>query len=109
MPVRKTRLLTEFNTAGAWIYFVACEREQMIKIGCARNPKQRFFSMKGTSPLPLEFLGAIPGNQVEERLLHSQWAVHHVRNEWFRAAPEIIEFVKLHGKPLWEAAAVFDE
>ncbi len=83
----------------SWIYFVGYDG-RMIKIGTAQLPKKRFFAIKGASPVPVELLGVMPGNQSEERKLHKRWAAHRVHNEWFSATPEIVGFVKANAVPV---------
>lgn len=83
----------------SWVYFVRYNSQ--IKIGKAANPAQRFYALKGSSPVPLEFIGVIPGDESVERALHARWASvrRSKRDEWFTATPDMLAFIAQNARP----------
>jgi hypothetical protein len=86
-------------TAMSWVYFVRYGSQ--IKIGRALNPAKRFYALKGGSPVPLKFLGCMPGGKDEEEALHRQFADQRRRKrpEWFTSTPELLAFIKANARP----------
>ena len=39
----------------------------------------------------------VPGDCVAERRLHKRFAKYHLRSEWFRSNPELLEFARTLG------------
>ncbi|WP_125214752.1 GIY-YIG nuclease family protein [Streptomyces griseofuscus] len=58
-----------------------------IKIGTSTDLRDRMKAIPAR-PLALE-----PGDQVRERQLHRQFGHLRLEGEWFRAAPELIEYI----------------
>jgi hypothetical protein len=79
--------------AVSWVYFAQLGDGGPIKIGVAKNPRKRIAGMQTACPQPLRCLATIPGDASRERELHRRFAPHRLRREWFRPAPEILEFV----------------
>lgn len=65
-----------------YIYYVAAE--DRVKIGFAKNVKNRMHTLKTSSPVPLVLLATHRGSQKKERELHRQFAEYRIIGEWFR-------------------------
>lgn len=76
--------------AGKWdsvVYFIRLESR--IKIGTSTNPKARL------SELPWDTVELlIRGDVAEERELHRRFEKYRVQGEWFRAEPELVDYIK---------------
>lgn len=75
-----------------WIYFFRAAG--MIKIGWSLNIHKRLYDMQRNSPLPIEFVGALPGTMRMEKVVHRQFCAHRAHGEWFREHPEITEYLE---------------
>lgn len=76
------------------IYFIQAEQAKKIKIGFTKKwIAKRMSSMRSESPDSLVFLSGIPGNQLEEKLLHKQFSHIHSHGEWFYECLELVEFI----------------
>lgn len=64
-----------------------------IKIGFSKNPWARVDALRTGSPVPVILLGYIEADFSYERELHDRFA--HLRDnlEWFRAEPELLEYI----------------
>lgn len=65
-----------------------------IKIGCSSIPLDRITQLAEWSPIPLEFLGAVAGNYMDEQFLHSCFADLHSHHEWFHPTPELRDIIE---------------
>lgn len=72
-------------------YFV--QRGNAIKIGHSAIPKQRISSLQVAFAEPLEILAIVPNTVVSEAAAHQKFAHLRMTGEWFRAEPELIEFI----------------
>jgi hypothetical protein len=84
------------------VYFVRCEA--FIKIGIAGSVLRRFEHLQTASPFQLEGLGFIAcasgADAVRrEAILHTQFAGHRVRGEWFNDVPSIRAYVAADAAP----------
>lgn len=66
-----------------------------IKIGIARNMRERMSSLQTGCPDMLAVLATMPGGAGEERFLHDVLSAHRIRGEWFRPAPAVLSAVEL--------------
>lgn len=64
-----------------------------VKIGYADNVEARLSGLQTANPHDLTVLATQPGSGAVERDLHARFKAHHVRGEWFRLAPEIVEYI----------------
>lgn len=76
------------------VYFLLSEEAKAIKIGHSVSPEFRLDEYQKYSPFKLRLLGAIKGGLPKERELHRRFAHLRMRGEWFRAEPELVEFVE---------------
>jgi hypothetical protein len=72
-------------------YFV--QRGDAIKIGQSAIPKSRISSLQTSFPDRLETLAIIPNTIIDEPTTHQRFAHLRMAGEWFRAEPELIEFI----------------
>lgn len=77
-----------------FVYFVQHGAAGVIKIGFTScNVGGRFTQLQRAAPDELVFRGYIEGGYELEQDLHSRFAEHRHRGEWFRPAPELLEFI----------------
>jgi hypothetical protein len=77
------------------VYFIQGIEGGPIKIGVARDPRDRLVSIQLMSPVRLQILGVIRGaGQPGEHRLHEQFAEHRLHGEWFQPAPELIHYIQ---------------
>jgi hypothetical protein len=89
------------------VYFVRAG--DFVKIGWARDVEKRVRALQVASALPLELLGVVPGCDDVERIIHAQFNALHVRGEWYRAEPALLDFIKrCADSPLRAAAAPYE-
>jgi T5orf172 domain len=73
------------------IYLIAAREPSMCKIGTARDVKSRFNALQTASPFELSLIATREGNHVLERQIHASVREWHVRGEWFRFVPEVVQ------------------
>lgn len=77
-------------------YLYGISNGHAIKIGWSwAHPGARggrLAQLQTGCPDELRLLGAILGAKSEERALHARFYEHRIRGEWFRHAPEIVEY-----------------
>ncbi len=66
-----------------------------VKIGVARNPRERHYTLQIANPREISLLAAFPGTQKLEKLTHRFLAAHRVRGEWFALDPPVIEVIEV--------------
>ena len=64
-----------------------------IKIGRAADVARRLVDIQTANPLPVELLVEIPGDIIEERLLHTMFDHCHFRGEWYLPSRELLDFI----------------
>lgn len=75
------------------VYFFNCQGANAIKIGRSDDPEARMRACQTGCPLQLTLLGSIPGDLATERTLHSRFESLRIQGEWFRSAPELLDFI----------------
>lgn len=76
------------------IYVIlAGEPGRPVKIGVSANLPARMSEFQTGIPDHLQVLVSYPGSRADEQELHSRFASHWIAGEWFRSAPEILEWV----------------
>lgn len=71
------------------IYFVGFG-DGPIKIGFTANLDYRMEHLQTACPYKLELLATVKGGLGTERELHTRFAEHRIRGEWFSPAPDIL-------------------
>lgn len=90
-----------------WIYFIHAPTVGRIKIGFASgHPDRRFKICQTHSPCELVKLGAIVTDMLSEAHVHRQFASLRDQGEWFRAEPELLDFIAQRIPPWPDAPAV---
>lgn len=79
------------STDQSVVYFI--QRGDCIKIGYTADLKTRLRALKGD-----RVLLALPGSRAHESALHELFKAHRLEGEWFRMAPEIMEFINEHAE-----------
>ena len=65
-----------------YIYFI--RRDEHVKIGISRDPEGRYMTLNTASHVPMELLGAVPGDNRLERAIHERFKASRSQGEWFR-------------------------
>lgn len=77
-----------------FVYFIKpIGMDGPIKIGCSAMVDGRCLALAFWSPFPLEVVAQIYGDERLESRFHNQFKHLHERQEWFSAAPELIETI----------------
>lgn len=80
----------------AGVYFV--QSGDAIKIGTSINVRRRLVSLQ--TPYPPILLAVAAGGRTEEQELHRTFRHLHIHGEWFRAEPELLDYIaSLDPKP----------
>jgi hypothetical protein len=89
-----SRVMRHNNIRGT-TYLISVPGAGMVKIGFTKHPnaKGRIAELQKACPFEFEVLGEIPGGRELEQCLHSLFARHRVRGEWFRLVDDLAEFV----------------
>lgn len=73
-----------------YVYFIKpASQPGPIKIGCSGVPRSRLVNLEVWSPMPLDLIGSIEGDEILERRLHALLAEHHSHGEWFHAVAAV--------------------
>lgn len=92
-PVPKK--FADHSEKAAWGYTYFVRRGDAIKIGHSAIPKQRISQLQVAFPEPLEVLAIIPNTIVGEADAHAKFAHLRMSGEWFRAGPELLDFIQI--------------
>lgn len=82
----------------AVVYFIQRGDDGPVKIGYSRNPKGRLVSLQTSIPERLCILGIVDGGKTEEMRLHRHFSAHCIHGEWFHPAPELLAYIREHGR-----------
>jgi hypothetical protein len=74
------------------IYFIQSGQYGPIKIGYTDNLEKRLRSLQTGNHDDLRLIYSMPGERDDEKALHTKFAKHHIRGEWFRSDGEIIGY-----------------
>jgi hypothetical protein len=79
------------------VYFVGWSGGP-VKIGVARDVRQRLCDLQAACPYKLEVWAAVAGSYGLERDYHMRFATYRLHGEWFERVPEILaEIDRLNG------------
>ncbi len=76
------------------VYFIQSGDSGPIKIGVSVSVDTRLKNIQVYHPLPLRVIGLIEGTVKKEHEVHTLFAKHRLRGEWFSPSPEILAFIK---------------
>jgi hypothetical protein len=89
---RRLRLRQPKRCISGAIYFARCG--ERIKIGFSARATVRVRGLQTASADPISLLGVMPGSRAVERSLHEKFRALHIRGEWFRAAPRLLQYIE---------------
>lgn len=94
----------------AFVYFIINHELNSIKIGRAKNVEKRLKSLQTSSPVPLEIVKIIQVEGIEEarnmeNSLHRRFSHLRMSGEWFKATPELINYLNYCQTPDLRRAA----
>ena len=76
------------------IYFIQNAANNHIKIGFTDKPvKRRRSNLQTGNSANLVLLGLTLGEKAKEIELHKRFAEAHIRGDWFRPIPPLIQFI----------------
>lgn len=88
-----------------FIYFVACEPLQAVKIGFTKShPHVRLRALQTGCPSRLKLLAFVEGSVDEEQQLHQAFRPLHIHGEWFRHEMKLRDFIFYLDAPSGEPA-----
>ena len=82
-----------------YLYFISTTRKNVVKIGIAKNPNKRLKTFQTANYEKLIILRVIqvPTRNLAfelEKALHQKFKKYHIRGEWFKLTPTIINFIE---------------
>ena len=74
--------------SAAFVYFITCTEDKLLKIGHSRDPSARLQTLGRTSPHRLKLVASIPFEDIDqarefEDMLHDRLSAYRRRGEWF--------------------------
>lgn len=79
------------SPAPSGVYFI--RSGEAVKIGVSINVPLRTTVLATGSPWPVDLLAVMPGDRAAEKRLHRRFAHLRLKGEWFRAEPELLDFI----------------
>lgn len=76
-----------------WVYFIASDFAQTVKIGWSALPESRVFYIDRHSATPVRLVWMFEGTLADERDLHRRFALHRLRHEWFVFHDDVKSFI----------------
>lgn len=76
------------------IYFAQELGTHAIKIGLASNVGLRLKNIRVCSPYEIALLATIDGDRETEHSTQKRFEHARIRGEWFRPAPELLEYIE---------------
>lgn len=77
----------------SFVYFIEAVRTDKVKIGVAKNPKDRLKALSTGSPIPLKLLGVMPGDLKLEKEIHLRFKQCRSDGEWFFLSIDLKRFI----------------
>lgn len=102
-PLERTKLGARLyreqlaHTDHVFAYAIQAGENGPVKIGLAKNPRERLATLQTGNHEELRGLAAWRVLPIEEKLLHDEFRHAHIRGEWFRPVPELTEHVLFCG------------
>jgi len=82
---------------GKVVYFVQSRLGGPIKIGLTTELSQRLKQLQNESPIPLQIVGALRGDEKVEAAIHERFRKLRLHGEWFEPSTELVEFIRQIG------------
>lgn len=83
----------KLNPPERFVYFVLAPVSDLVKVGVATDVQKRFSALQCGSAERLTFMGAIPGTQNHEAIIHSLIGGRRKRGEWFEKGPWCVRVI----------------
>lgn len=80
--------------ADGYVYFYVTDKLGLVKIGHSLAPEIRRIPLQRQIKNKLRLALCYPGTADDEKKLHRQFAHLRVQHEWFRAEPELLDFIE---------------
>jgi antitoxin (DNA-binding transcriptional repressor) of toxin-antitoxin stability system len=93
LVAQAARMMREAADRLTWLYAIQAGDDGPIKIGVTNSPSARLATLQQGNAEELHGLAAWRGLVLEEKQLHAEFDHVRIRGEWFRPAPELVEFV----------------
>ena len=77
-----------------YVYFIQGSSGGPIKIGYAKDVKNRLIGLQTGHPDTLIVLGCMVGSQEDEQDLHEKFASYRVRGEWFQPEEPLMKMIR---------------
>lgn len=90
--ILKPRAIFERRPHPMWTYFI--RGPEGIKIGKSRNPKERRRGLQLAHATELKIIIAVPASIISEAAAHERFQHLKMSGEWFRAEPELLDFIE---------------
>lgn len=84
----------DHSVKDAWGHTYFVRRGDAIKIGHSALPKQRMAALQASFPDRLQVLAVIPNTIIDELTAHRKFDHLRIGGEWFRIAPDLLEFIE---------------
>jgi hypothetical protein len=84
-----------FGEHDTMVYFMGSGSDGPIKIGMSFDPDRRVKDIQTASPEEIRVLAQVSGDQDVERMFHGVFAPDHIRGEWFKRSPTLLEFIRV--------------
>ena len=85
------------------VYFIQQGDDGPIKVGLSWSPQSRLAHLQVANPSELRIIGQRRITEGDPRTIEGQIHDHlrpwHIRNEWFEASDEVLEFVRHTSDP----------
>jgi hypothetical protein len=101
--------IPKLKSIPGWCYVYFVQSEDDIKIGRAKDVRERMRALQAGHPRPLRVLAAVAAHPDMEAACHERFA--HLRqgeSEWFRLAPDLMKFIEAVRKGTNPMALLFD-
>jgi len=89
----KPKKIADHSIVG-WGYTYFVRHRDAIKIGFSGAPKERIKAIQISFPDPLEVLAIVPYTIIDEPTAHQRFVHLRMSGEWFKAAPDLLEFIE---------------
>lgn len=76
------------------VYFLQADYGGPVKIGYTDDLARMIANLQSSRAESIVVLAVMDGGVSAERELHSRFAVHHIRGEWYSPADDLMEFIK---------------
>lgn len=94
LPESKRPRWSPVIMVGRWCYIYFVSDGTAIKIGQASNIIKRIGAMQTSHVKPLKLLASVQGHSSIEKHLHMRFRHLRITGEWFKAEPELMEFIE---------------